>query len=74
VKQRVYRCTRCRRGEESGITREKLMVKKAVFYTMGVAPKIIRSRRLDWLCPACVAEDPDWQKESQQGASEALVG
>ena len=54
-----YGCTRCSTPTE----RSKLMVKKAVFLEMGEGGRTFRSRVTDWLCPACVAADPDWQRE-----------
>lgn len=56
-----YRCSRCKRGAEDGVTREVLMVKRVQFMTMGAAPRTLRSRVVEWLCPNCVKADADWQ-------------
>lgn len=49
----IYRCTRC--GAEPG--RDNLTIKQAQFKTMD--GKIKKTRVSDWLCPKCLAADPD---------------
>lgn len=61
---KVYFCTRCGRGEEDGVTRDDLSVKKVVFLRMGEGGKVIRSRVVEWLCPTCRSEDADWKREA----------
>jgi hypothetical protein len=61
--ERLYACTRC--GEPK--TRDQLMVKKAVFLTMGEGGRTIRSRVTDWLCGRCASADPDWNREFNRG-------
>lgn len=64
-----YRCTRCGVKPQSELetegepvsARELLTVKKVSFLEMGAGGRSIRSRVLDWLCPVCVAGDPDFQ-------------
>lgn len=51
-----YKCTQC--GTRTA--REKLIVKKAVFLTMGSGGRTVRSRVKDWLCAACLAIDNDF--------------
>ena len=55
-----YYCTRCNISTK----RELLTVKKAVFTEVGMYAKTIRSRTTDWLCPNCVATDPDYNRET----------
>lgn len=57
--ERNYACTRCGTPTQ----RELLMVKKAVFLEMGEGARTFRSRVIGWLCPKCVATDPDWNQE-----------
>lgn len=59
---RDYRCTKCGRGEEAGITRDDLVVKKVLFTTMGMGPHTVRSRVTDWLCPQCLVQDEIWNR------------
>lgn len=54
-----YACTRC----EAPTQRDKLMVKKAVFLEMGEGARTFKSRVVGWLCPKCVSQDEDWQRE-----------
>jgi hypothetical protein len=61
--EKTYACTRC--GEPK--SRNELMVKKAVFLTMGEGGRTIRSRVVDWLCGRCAADDPDWNREFNRG-------
>ena len=59
---RVYKCTRCGRGADDGVTRDLLLVKKVTFLEMGTGGRTQRSRVMDWLCPRCTATDEDWNK------------
>jgi len=68
-----YRCSKCGRGPEQGVERAKLVVKKSIFVTMGRGGKTIRSRVLDWLCPACLGDDRDWNREDNQGSFKAVT-
>ena len=43
--------------------RAQLVVKKALFTEMGVGAKTLRARVTDWLCPKCLRDDPDYQRE-----------
>lgn len=61
--QKTYACTRC--GQVK--SRDQLMVKKAVFLTMGEGGRTIRSRVTEWLCGTCAADDPDWNREFNRG-------
>lgn len=56
---KTYACTMC----ETETPHEKLTVKKAVFTGMGAGARTFRSRRLHWLCPQCLAKDPEWTLE-----------
>jgi hypothetical protein len=56
---RDYYCTKC--GQKTD--RDKLTPKKAVFTGMGAKAKTHRSRVMAHLCPACLAKDPDWNRE-----------
>ena len=60
---RIYRCTRCRKGPNEGLKREQLTVKKVVFSQMGSGARVIRSRVSEWLCPDCIGQDKDWNRE-----------
>jgi hypothetical protein len=60
---KTYACTRC--GQIK--SRDQLMVKKAVFLTMGEGGRTIRSRVTDWLCGRCAAGDDDWNREFNRG-------
>lgn len=51
-----YKCSSCGKIEQ----REELVVKKALFVTMGAGSSTVRSRVVAWLCPTCRVEDPDW--------------
>lgn len=55
----VYGCTRCGRHKD----RDQLVVKKALFVGMGEGSATIRSRVTAWLCPECLEEDSDFQRE-----------
>jgi hypothetical protein len=61
----VYQCTSC--GETT--ERELLTVKNIRFLEMGERPKQLRSRNVGWLCPKCVAKDPDWNRDRNQTSS-----
>lgn len=54
-----YGCTRC----NTPCPRAQLTVKKALFTEMGVGARTIRARVTDWLCPMCLKNDPDFQRE-----------
>lgn len=60
-----YRCTRCgqRPAPEETKARDLLTVKKVSFLEMGMGGRTLRSRVVDWLCPACVAKDEDYNRE-----------
>lgn len=74
-KNTEYRCTRCgtipvhRDGPEVAEPRDLLTVKKILFVEMGAGGRSLRSRVADWLCPACVAGDPDWNMREEKNAS-----
>ena len=55
----VYECTKC--GLET--ERDLLTVKKIAFLEMGVGGRTIKTRVVAWLCPRCVASDPDFLLE-----------
>lgn len=59
-----YVCTRC--GKKPAPTeteaRDLLTVKKVSFLEMGMGGRTLRSRVADWLCPDCVAADPDFKR------------
>jgi len=59
AQERNYGCTNC--GAQT--QRDLLMVKKVVFLEMGEGARTHRSRVVGWLCPKCVAADPDWNRE-----------
>lgn len=67
-----YRCTRCGRGQEAGVDRSKLLVKKSIFTTMGRGGKTVRSRVVDWLCDGCVKQDDDWNQVNTKGQPRTL--
>lgn len=54
-----YACTRCKRPT----SRDKLVVKKAMFTEMGEGAQTVRSRVVDWLCPDCLVRDTDYLRE-----------
>lgn len=60
--QPVYECSNC----TSSPGRELLTVKKVMFVEMGVGGRTLRSRVTGWLCPECVARDPDYKREAFQ--------
>lgn len=64
MRNQKYVCSRCGRGEDDGIGRDKLAVKKVMFVTMGAGSKTIKSRVTEWLCPRCIVSDPDWNRKS----------
>lgn len=53
-----YKCSKCGKSEK----RELLTAKKVQFLELGIKPRVLKSRLIDWLCPACVAKDPDWKR------------
>lgn len=53
-----YECTQCRQPTDRAV----LVVKRAVFQTMGKNQKTLRSRTVSWLCPECILRDPDWNQ------------
>lgn len=62
-----YKCTRCGAKPGGGTeneARELLTVKKVAFLEMGIGGRTHKSRVVDWLCPKCVLDDPDWQREA----------
>lgn len=58
-----YVCSNCGDFTE----REMLTVKKVSFQEIGLNPTTLRARTVAWLCPKCVAIDPDWRQEAYQG-------
>lgn len=58
-----YVCSRCHTETD----RELLTVKKVSFVEMGVGGRTLQSRVVAWLCPSCVKEDPDWNREPFTG-------
>lgn len=56
AKSQVYVCTK--HGGE--VPRELLTVKKILFTEMGAGGRTQRARVVAWLCPECVAVDPDF--------------
>ncbi len=54
-----YKCSDCGKIE----SRDLLTAKKVTIQEIGVRPKILRSRIIGWMCPACVAGDADWKRE-----------
>jgi hypothetical protein len=69
---REYRCTRCGTIPEVPENmpdlspRDFLTVKKILFVEMGAGGRSLRSRVAEWLCPPCVAADPDWNLRSKE--------
>lgn len=55
-----YACTSCGSME----SREDLLAKRAQYQTLGREPKTLRSRVVAWLCPSCIAKDPDYNVDS----------
>ena len=55
-----YRCSNCGKDEN----RNRLTVKKATFTEMGEGARVVRSRVVAWLCPSCVVDDPDYNREA----------
>lgn len=66
-----YGCTVCK----APVSRDALVVKKALFTEMGEGARTVRSRVIAWLCPQCLISDPDYQREkfSQQKAVTRLA-
>lgn len=54
-----YKCNGCGAIKP----RDELVVKKAVFASMGEGASTIKSRVTAWLCEPCVTSDPDWRRE-----------
>lgn len=54
-----YRCTNCGVEQE----RDKLTVKRAIFFAFGEGGKQKRSRTVAWLCPTCTEADNDWNRK-----------
>lgn len=59
-----YICTSCGQDYE----RESLLAKKVSFTQMGAGGKLVRSRVVDWLCPACTVKDDDWNQTAASGS------
>jgi len=55
-----YRCTIPECG--AAVERSLLTVKKVYFNEMGMGGRVLKSRVIAWLCPACVAKDPHWNQ------------
>lgn len=55
-----YKCTTC--GMDC--RRERLVVKRVLYQTMGEGGKTLRSRTVGWLCPNCRLADPDWNRDA----------
>jgi hypothetical protein len=49
------------------------MVKKVTFSTMGEGPRVIKSRRVGWLCPSCVRDDEAWNLPDLKGRSPEMA-
>lgn len=64
-----YICTSC----HSSTARSLLMVKKVTFSTMGEGPRVIKSRRVGWLCPSCVRDDEAWNLPDLKGRSPEMA-
>ncbi len=54
-----YKCSSC--GKNPG-NPDLLVVKKVMFQELGVNPRTLKSRTAGWLCPQCIAKDPDWKR------------
>lgn len=55
---RNYKCTEC----GNSTPRHLLVVKKALFTTMGSGAVTKKARVLSHLCPPCVLKDDDWNR------------
>jgi rubredoxin len=60
----TYRCGAC--GEV--FQKELLVVKTVGFKKLGTRVDI-QSRVASWLCPGCLAKDPDWNRPAYSGQS-----
>jgi hypothetical protein len=54
-----YVCTSCGKSCQ----RKDLVVKKALFTEMGEGARTVRARVIHWLCPKCLLEDTDFNRE-----------
>jgi rubredoxin len=59
ARQYDYNCTNC--GEVTA--RDKLTVKRITFLEMGAGARTKQSRVIAWLCPACLIDDEDFNRE-----------
>ena len=41
-----------------------LTVRKVVFLEMGMGGRTVKSRVAGWLCPKCIADDKDWNRDA----------
>jgi rubrerythrin len=55
----VYECTVC----NTVTHRDDLIVKRAVYKTMGEEGRTLKSRTVAWICPVCIEGDPEWNRE-----------
>lgn len=63
INKYVYKCTRCGKMPVPGDnfqSKDLLLAKKVYFFQMGHSGKAVRTRTVEWLCPACIEQDPDW--------------
>lgn len=58
-----YICTECGKTFD----KEALTVVNILFKTMGVGPKIKKSRTLAWLCTPCLEKHPSWNLPDSRG-------
>ncbi len=65
---KTYSCTRCEKEVEH---RDKLTVKKVSFHGMGARARTYKSRVIAWLCPECLKNDPDWQRDAYTDPAES---
>lgn len=55
---RDYKCTIC----DARPGRDNLRAKKVQFTSLGVRPRVYRSRTVAWLCADCLKRDPAWNQ------------
>lgn len=56
-----YTCMCCNQLK----AREELTTKRAVFYAMGRAGRMVRSRTIGFICSVCLEQDPHWTRRSR---------
>jgi hypothetical protein len=59
-----YKCSGC--GKDKA--KDDLVVKRVQFREMGMNGKVTSTRTVAWLCPPCLAKDPDTGRDAYMDA------